>query len=116
MDFKNHVAFKRTLFLIGFSFTLFFAFHANADYTTTLLPGVYIQNNGVDLDAGLYSAPTVYDWDNDGSKDLVIGRKGAGEIGYVSFYKNYGTDAAPSFSGYTDIQTCTDPCSNAGGG
>jgi hypothetical protein len=99
---------------ILFSFLLF-SHDTQAGYQTNLSAGVYIQNNGIDLDVGNWSAPTVYDWDSDGAKDLLVGRKGTDGIGYTSFYKNYGTDALPSFNGYIDIQACGAPCTNGGG-
>lgn len=98
------------IFIIGFGNS------ANADYLTTLTFSGYIQSGTGDLDAGNWSAPTVYDWDNDGVNDLLVGRKGLDGKGYVSFYKNYGTPNSPSFNGYTDIQACSVPaCTNGGG-
>lgn len=89
--------------------------HYYSDYQTTLLPGVYIQDGSSDLKANHWSAPLVYDWNDDGKKDLLVGNSYIDEnrrsYGYVNFYKNTGTDSAPSFSGHTLIQTCTDICS-----
>lgn len=109
------LSYKGVFFVFVFFSLLFFPFNMQAGYQTNLLTGVYIQDGLFDLDAGNWSAPTVYDWDSDGLKDLIIGRKGLDGIGYVSWYRNYGTDSAPLFNGYSDIQSCSIPCTNAGG-
>jgi hypothetical protein len=44
------------------------------------------------------NSPEVYDLNRDGKKDLIVGE----EFGYVIFYENIGTDAAPSFSNIGD--------------
>jgi len=89
--------------------------HYYADFQTTLLPGVYIQDGPADLKAHQWSVPVVFDWNDDGKKDLLVGSRYTDEsgrsYGYVSFYKNTGDDAVPLFSGFTLIQTCTDICS-----
>ncbi len=46
-----------------------------------------------DLDVGAYAVPVVYDWNNDGKKDLVLGDY----LGNVTVYLNSGTDDAPLF-------------------
>jgi len=43
----------------------------------------------------------VYDLDVDGKKDLVVGSAN----GYVVFYKNVGTNAAPAFTSYDTLKT-----------
>lgn len=82
-----------------------------ADYQTNLLPGVYIPG----VDVGEYSVPVVYDWNSDGSKDLIIGsRTGTGQNGYhgyVYYYENTGSDSSPLFSNSSQIQACTTVCS-----
>ncbi|MBN4082921.1 VCBS repeat-containing protein [bacterium AH-315-A23] len=52
-----------------------------------------------------WAAPAVYDWNNDGKKDLLIGEFGSGvesigmSIGnFVRVYQNEGTDENPKFS------------------
>jgi hypothetical protein len=97
--------------LITLFFLMLSSISAYADYQTTLLSGVYIPN----VDVGDYSTPVVYDWNNDGRKDLIIGsRTGAastGFHGYVNFYENTGSDSSPSFSSSSQIQSCTTACS-----
>ena len=57
------------------------------------------QMNFVDADnnvisAGQYAAPQLFDLDRDNKLDLIVGRK----TGEMDFYKNIGTNSAPSFS------------------
>jgi len=110
---------KKTLLIV-----LFFVFlislvlhvHYYSDYQTTLLPGIYIKDGASDLKSNNWAVPVVYDWDSDGKKDLLIGHNHTDQNridhGYVSFYKNIGTDAAPSFNGFTYLQTCKKECSS----
>lgn len=88
--------------------------HYYSDFHTNLLPGVYIQDGPADLKANNWSVPVVYDWDGDGKKDLLVGNsytdQNTRSHGYVTFYKNTGTDSRPLFSGHTLVQTCTDTC------
>lgn len=51
------------------------------------------QTDGKAIDPGFYSYTTVADWDNDGKLDLLVGTNG----GYVIFYRNVGTNAAPVY-------------------
>jgi len=62
---------------------------------------VKIQADGADLDADTYSIPRVYDWNNDGKKDLIIGQRYADK---VRLYLNSGTDAAPVFTTFSNLQ------------
>lgn len=76
--------------------------------TPVLLEGEYLQDDSGDIDAGLWSVPLAYDWDSDGKKDLLIGyryKDGESNHGYVSFYKNIGTDSAPRFSASSRLET-----------
>jgi hypothetical protein len=75
-----------------------------------LLDGVYIQDGAGDLDTGAYAAPVVYDWNGDGKKDLLVGQNNDSN-GYISFFKNTGTDSSPSFNGSVLIQACNAVCS-----
>ena len=58
------------------------------------LSGYNYQN----IDAGYYSAPQLFDLDEDGLQDLVIGKRN----GTISYYKNTGTSADPVFTLITD--------------
>ena len=86
-----------------------------SDFQTNLLPGVYIQNGPSDLKSPRWSVPIVHDWNNDGLKDLLVGHNHIDidniNHGFVSFYKNTGTDANPLFNGSVLIQTCSNECS-----
>jgi hypothetical protein len=112
---SKKIASKGMVLIFIFCSFLLFSRGAQAQYQTNLLPGVYIQSSGSDIDVGSWSAPLVYDWDSDGLNDLLVGRKGADNTAYVSFYKNQGTEASPLFNGYNDIMTCSDPCTIGGG-
>lgn len=46
-----------------------------------------------DIDVGMYSAPFIYDVNNDSLNDLVIGRRD----GRISYYWNFGTKTNPEF-------------------
>ncbi len=87
---------------------------AYADYQTNLNYAGRIQDSLGDIDVGEYSAPVVYDWDSDGKKDLIVGQRydhpTEGRGGYVSYYKNVGTNAMPVFDSYSLIQSCSDTC------
>jgi hypothetical protein len=59
------------------------------------------QSDGKAIDPGFYSYPAVTDWDRDGKLDLLIGTNG----GYVIFYRNAGSDAAPLYEDKGPLQT-----------
>jgi len=48
------------------------------------------------MDPGSTVSPVVFDWNNDGKKDVLVGDGG----GKIAFYENIGTNAAPVFDGY----------------
>lgn len=108
---KNNYTYKGIVFVFIFFSLLLLPHYTQADYQTNLLPGVYINN----VDVGDYSTPVVYDWNGDGKKDLIIGSRtgtsSTGLHGYVNFYENTGSDSSPSFSGSSQIQSCTTACS-----
>jgi len=60
----------------------------------------YIKNGGGDLSVGYRSAPVVVDWNGDGKKDLLVGEV----YGNVYYFENKGTDAAPVFSGSSQLK------------
>lgn len=68
----------------------------------------FLQGNMIDLGSGAY--PLLYDWDNDGLKDLFVGNFGYYSYSYyvnyflhsvyiskIAYFKNIGTVANPSF-------------------
>lgn len=63
----------------------------------------YLQANGADIDCGSYSTPCVDDWNEDGMKDLLIGDSN----GLLYLFINYGTNAAPVFLEYANLQMAT---------
>lgn len=61
------------------------------DFTLTELN---IQDNtGTEINVQSYASPQLFDLDNDGLLDLIIGKRGIG----ISYYKNVGSASAPSF-------------------
>ncbi|MCK5132363.1 MAG: hypothetical protein KAR40_09470 [Candidatus Sabulitectum sp.] len=80
-----------------FLFVVAVAVFAQApDYSTFLY--VYADGARIDLPNG-YASPLVTDWDNDGDKDLLIGRFAGGNI---MFFANSGTNDSPILS-YTGL-------------
>jgi hypothetical protein len=61
-----------------------------------------VNDAGVPIDVGYYGAPTMYDWNKDGAKDLVLGQY---EEGKIRLYQNLGPDTAPDFNGFTYFQS-----------
>lgn len=60
----------------------------------------YILNSGTSLNR-YRCTPQVYDMDGDGKKDLIMGDNNAG----IYYYENVGTNAAPVFDGYVNVQS-----------
>jgi len=60
-----------------------------------------IEDNGTPIDVGYYGAPVMFDWNQDGAKDLVCGQFTSGMI---RFYPNLGPDTAPDFNGFTYLE------------
>lgn len=64
--------------------------------------GLFVQEDGANLVVpGGRSSPVILDLDHDGKKDLLTGNT----EGQLLFYKNVGTDANPTFSGYSLIES-----------
>lgn len=55
----------------------------------------FVAFNYMNIDVGKYSTPQIYDLDNDGLNDLLIGEQN----GFVNFYKNIGSSSSPFFAG-----------------
>lgn len=114
-NLTKSLSFKIRVVLFALLLLILLNAHYYSDFQTTLLPGVYIQDGPLDLKANQWSVPLVFDWNDDGKKDLLVGNSYTDEngvsSGHVHFYENTGTDSVPSFSGHTLIQTCTDICS-----
>ena len=72
------------------------AFMARASTPRFIGPDT-ILDAGVPVDVGYYAAPVMFDWDQDGAKDLVCGQFTGG---YIRFYHNIGDDSVPEFSGF----------------
>jgi len=53
------------------------------------------------IDVGYYGSSFYYDWDGDGTKDLIVGQYSSGK---VRFYKNTGTDTNSVFGSFSYLQ------------
>ncbi|MCK5133094.1 MAG: T9SS type A sorting domain-containing protein [Candidatus Sabulitectum sp.] len=67
-----------------------------------------IQAGSSDLDVGNNSAPFVFDWNNDGLLDLIVGREYTSG-GSLRLYLNQGTPENAVFSGYTPVMKGSSP-------
>jgi hypothetical protein len=61
--------------------------------------GAEILSGGASINAGR-AATEINDWNEDGKKDMIIGSV----QGHVRIYINEGTDAAPVFNSFTNVQ------------
>jgi hypothetical protein len=79
-----------------------------------LKSGVYIYDGSSPLDVGGagHSTPFVVDWNNDGRKDLLVGRF---TYGNIWLFLNHGTDANRVFSGGSLILSGGVPISTSSG-
>ncbi len=59
-----------------------------------------IKDGTGNMNPGSTISPVIFDWNNDGKKDVLIG-EGSGNI---FFYENLGTNAAPSFDGWVKLK------------
>jgi hypothetical protein len=66
-----------------------------------LRPGEWITANAQPLKVEAQAIPCVCDWDNDGSKDLLVGYRYADK---VALFLNEGTDANPAFGTFQNLQ------------
>ncbi len=71
--------------------------------TGNLTDDGYLVADGAYIIADNNSWPTVYDWDEDGRKDLLVGQEGIGQPCNVYVYLNEGTNAAPVFGDSTPV-------------
>jgi hypothetical protein len=71
----------------------------------------FAQDDGGDLVVpSVRSSPEVFDIDQDGKKDLLLGNTN----GQLLFYSNVSSDAAPSFSGYVAVEADSVPIDLSG--
>lgn len=73
-------------------------------------PEIVLDNNAIEINVLAYAHPQLFDLDNDGLLDLIIGKK----TGEISYYKNTGSSTTPIFSlqsstlGNVDVSSATD--------
>jgi hypothetical protein len=91
--------------------TLIFYKNNSSSSSLTFAPPVlnYTDNLGAIISAGQYATPQIFDLDNDGKLDLIIGKK----TGELMYYKNIGSLSTPQFEltnpmlGNIDVSTLT---------
>ncbi len=66
-----------------------------------LRPATNLLANGGLLDPGTFSIPCVADWNGDGRKDLIVGYRTEDKL---ALYVNSGSDAAPVFAAFSNLQ------------
>jgi hypothetical protein len=98
--------------LVGYQFASKIALYLNAgtDASPVFTNYTNLQAGGVDIVHLSYScgapAPFVYDYDGDGRRDLLVGE---GNSGYVYFYRNTNTDAAPILAPGVQLMVGSNP-------
>jgi hypothetical protein len=88
-------------------------FYKNNSSSSSLIFGPpvlnYTDNLGAVISAGQYATPQIFDLDNDGKLDLIVGKK----TGELMYYKNIGSLSTPQFElanpmlGNIDVSTLT---------
>ena len=68
-------------------------------------PTEAIMAGGVDLMVSGYSSPIIVDWNADGLNDLVVGERTDGNQAKIRVYLNNGSNAAPSYDGFSYAQS-----------
>ena len=95
------IKYKRILtivLVIGISAFIFFTLFTPAPKMGTL---TLIKAGGEIIDCSRpFAGPTIYDFDNDGLQDLIIGM----HKGNFRFYKNKGTSNVPVYDDFTLIR------------
>ncbi len=69
--------------------------------------GCYLYCSGDTLVAAYNASPAVFDWDGDGTVDLLTAcceESGSDKVGTIRFYRNTGTNQNPVFTGFTYLQ------------
>ena len=70
--------------------------------TPGLAAGVKLEAAGAPIDVEVgHAAPYFVDFDDDGSKDLLVGQFGSGKL---RIYKNVGSNSRPKFDKFTFFQ------------
>jgi hypothetical protein len=76
------------------------------------MPYSMMDINNVVIDVGAFAAPQLFDIDQDGKLDLIVGRKN----GFIAYYRNTGTVSSPVFTLITstlgNVDTQPQQCCN----
>ena len=69
---------------------------APAAFAQELGKPVRLESDGQPIDTEIgHATPTLYDWDGDGKRDLLVGQFGGGRM---KILRNTGTNQAPKFA------------------
>lgn len=100
MDWNNDE--KKDLVVGALDGKIHIFINEGTDTGPDFLTKIFAQENGSDLLVLTQrSSPDVFDADFDGKKDLLVGDTN----GRLLFYSNVGTDSAPTFSGYSLVES-----------
>jgi len=70
-------------------------------------PEFLVQAGGTDLDVPGLSIPDLWDWNEDGLLDLVVGEGGSVYAGKLRVYLNQGSAQAPLYEGFFYVQSAS---------
>jgi hypothetical protein len=88
---------KKNIMLIVLAISISVFTFAQKMGTLTLIKAA---DKVIDCNQPPYAAPIIYDFDNDGLEDLIVGTF----KGEFRFYKNTGTKNTPAYNDFTFIQ------------
>ena len=87
--------------LVGNSLgTVMLLLNSGTNAAPVFTSAVALQDGSGNLDPGSTVCPVVYDWNADNTKDLLLGDSS----GFIHFYPNIGTNAAPVFNGHEKLK------------
>lgn len=97
---------KKDLVVGAYNSKIYIFINEGTDTDPDFLTETFAKENGSNLIVpGQRSSPDVFDLDFDGKKDLLVGNT----YGQLLFYSNVGTDASPTFSGYSPVESAGVP-------
>ena len=102
---------KRDLIVGAYDSRIYIFINEGTDTEPNYISVTFVQEDGKDLLVpGGRASPVILDLDGDGRKDILAGNT----YGQLLFYRNVGTDEAPSFSGFRHVEAGGVPIDLAG--
>jgi len=77
----------------------------NEGMLLNLGPEELVRADGLDVVVPGYSVPSLFDWNNDGLQDLIIGEGGDSGDARMRVYLNFGTEFYPQFFSYFNVRS-----------